>query len=316
MKGLWDELNSLKVHERYSGLRGQILLMDPFPNATKIYQLVRQEEKQQEIQSSSPSINAPETATLSVNPLPVNNGEVKAMVSFSDHGNSASSNRDSQFNRPSNKVNNNNQRSNIGDNRRIAKENMHYDYCGFDNHTKDTCYKLHGYPNNRSRKNQGNFGSSHTYSRSRRSNERLSISSPLITQEQYDRILAMLPSGSINSQANLAGIALTVPSNSWIIDIGATSHMCSSLALFSFYTPLTDSYYVQLSNGFQSQVTHIGNVNFTPHFQLEHVYYIPSFKFNLLSVSQLTKTHSYSVTFFHDRCVFSGPVREEDDWSG
>ena len=197
--------------------------MDPFPNATKIYQLVRQEEKQQEIQSSSPSINAPEAAALSVNPFPVNNGEVKAMVSFSDHGNLASSDKDSRFNRLSNKVNNNNQRSNIGDNRRFGRANMHCDYCGFDNHTKDTCYKLHGYPNNRSRKSQGNFGSSS--SRSHRSDERALVSSPLITQEQYNRILAMLPSGSINSQANLASIALTVPYNSWIIDTGATSHM-------------------------------------------------------------------------------------------
>ncbi|KAG5526144.1 hypothetical protein RHGRI_032430 [Rhododendron griersonianum] len=73
MKALWDELNSLStllpctcghgkanaalqqqdrgmeflqgLHGHYSGLRSQILLMDPFPNTTKIYALVRQEEK-------------------------------------------------------------------------------------------------------------------------------------------------------------------------------------------------------------------------------------------------------------------------------
>ena len=68
MKGLWDELNSFSIaepctcghgkalatylqqdrameflqgiHERYSVLRSQILLMDPFLNVTKIYSLV------------------------------------------------------------------------------------------------------------------------------------------------------------------------------------------------------------------------------------------------------------------------------------
>lgn len=38
--------------------------------------------------------------------------------------------------------------------------------------------------------------------------QRALVSSPLTSQEQYTKILAMLSSGSINSQANLAGIAL------------------------------------------------------------------------------------------------------------
>ncbi|TXG65147.1 hypothetical protein EZV62_006422 [Acer yangbiense] len=47
------------LHDRFSAIRSQILLMEPFPTATKIYSLVRQEEKQQEIQSlSSPMPDA------------------------------------------------------------------------------------------------------------------------------------------------------------------------------------------------------------------------------------------------------------------
>ena len=90
LKSLWDELNSLSVvqpcscgigkfaaeriqqdqameflqglHDRFSTIRSQILLMDPLPNSTKMYSLVRQEEKQQEIQSMlSPT---PEAAAL------------------------------------------------------------------------------------------------------------------------------------------------------------------------------------------------------------------------------------------------------------
>ena len=77
LKSLWDELNSVAlvnpcilgnaksildqqnqdrameflqgVHERFSAVRSQILLMDPFPSIQRIYNIVRQEEKQQEI---------------------------------------------------------------------------------------------------------------------------------------------------------------------------------------------------------------------------------------------------------------------------
>ncbi|CAJ2657314.1 unnamed protein product [Trifolium pratense] len=37
------------VHDRFSAVRSQILLMDPFPSIQRIYNIVRQEEKQQEI---------------------------------------------------------------------------------------------------------------------------------------------------------------------------------------------------------------------------------------------------------------------------
>lgn len=81
----------------------------------------------------------------------------------------------------------------------------------------------------------------------------------------------MLSSGSTNPQANLAGIALTALNSEWIIDTGATNHMCFSLALFSLYSSC--SIQVQLRNGSNVQVTHIGTIEFSPHFQLESFFY-------------------------------------------
>ncbi|KAM7482085.1 hypothetical protein LguiB_006668 [Lonicera macranthoides] len=77
LKSLWDELSSIisvtscicgnakniidqqnqdrsmeflqGLHDRFSAIRSQILLMEPFPSIQRIYNLVRQEEKQQEI---------------------------------------------------------------------------------------------------------------------------------------------------------------------------------------------------------------------------------------------------------------------------
>ena len=81
LKSLWDELNSIVsfhpcicgnakniidhqnqdrtmeflqgLHDRFSAIRSQILLMEPFPSIQRIYNLVRQEEKQQEIHIGS-----------------------------------------------------------------------------------------------------------------------------------------------------------------------------------------------------------------------------------------------------------------------
>ncbi|TXG53672.1 hypothetical protein EZV62_018928 [Acer yangbiense] len=50
------------IHDRFSAIHSQILLMDPFPSVARICSLVRQEEKQQEIHTLSNAI--PEAAAL------------------------------------------------------------------------------------------------------------------------------------------------------------------------------------------------------------------------------------------------------------
>ncbi|KAK0596272.1 hypothetical protein LWI29_014234 [Acer saccharum] len=88
LKSLWDELSSIisitpcicgnaksnidqqhqdrameflqGPHDRFSTIRSQILLMEPFPSIQRIYNMVRQEEKQQEIHDRSiPTIDSP-----------------------------------------------------------------------------------------------------------------------------------------------------------------------------------------------------------------------------------------------------------------
>lgn len=96
------------LHHRYSMLRSQILLMDSFPNTIRIYALVRQEEKQQEIHFMSPPVNAPEAAALLVNSAPFNAGNSSSSRA---NGNNHSSNRS-----------NNNQRNNGRDNCAMVKQ--------------------------------------------------------------------------------------------------------------------------------------------------------------------------------------------------
>jgi hypothetical protein len=96
LKSLWDELNSIApvnpcicgnaksiidqlnqdrameflqgVHDRFSAVCSQILLMDPFPTIQRIYNIVRREEKQQEINFRP--LPAEESAALQTSKVP------------------------------------------------------------------------------------------------------------------------------------------------------------------------------------------------------------------------------------------------------
>jgi hypothetical protein len=82
--------------------------------------------------------------------------------------------------------------------------------------------------------------------------------------------------------------------NSWIIDIGASDHMICSLSLLTTITAEISTQ-VKLHNGKFATVTHIGTIQLSTHLILTNVLYIPSFSYNLLSVSKLT--HSLACCF-------------------
>ncbi|XP_026431481.1 uncharacterized protein LOC113328659 [Papaver somniferum] len=80
------------LHDRFSSLRSQILLMEPMPSPAKIYNHVRQEEEQQGINSSclpfveSATINVTCSDNRNQRPFP-NNGPNKRARHFCDHCN-------------------------------------------------------------------------------------------------------------------------------------------------------------------------------------------------------------------------------------
>ncbi|KAL5707954.1 hypothetical protein ACHQM5_018800 [Ranunculus cassubicifolius] len=186
LKSLWNELNSLVIvkpcscgngkaiaerlmqdrameflqglHERYAALRSQILLMEPFPNTGKIYSLVRQEEKQQEIQSAL--VPTPDAAAL--------------LTRNPNRGTSSYRGSSSK-----------------------GKSRFHCENCGRDNHTIDRCYKIIDYPPKKSQVSN--------VSKQEERAMNIAVTSPIITQEQYTRLMDMLSPGSNNPNAHLAG---------------------------------------------------------------------------------------------------------------
>ncbi|KAL5714268.1 hypothetical protein ACHQM5_016252 [Ranunculus cassubicifolius] len=184
LKALWDELNSFStvqpctcgngkavadslqqdmameflqgLNDRFAAIRSQVLLIEPLPTVNKMYSLIRQEEQQQELHSLS-------------TPIP----EAAALFTSSKSNNS--------YHRTPHRAPN-----------RSSKPRLHCDHCGRDNHTKDRCYKLIGYPPRNSSSSDTKLKGS-------------CEAPPPLTHEQYNKLMAMMASGTFESSANLAG---------------------------------------------------------------------------------------------------------------
>lgn len=100
----------------------------------------------------------------------------------------------------------------------------------------------------------------------------------------------------------LSSLYSFIPVGAWIIDSGATSHVCSDLTLFKDFKPAIDQT-VSLPNGVRVPIAHTGTIHLTSALILYNVLHIPSFHFNLISVSSLVKTSSCSAHFYSDSYV-------------
>ncbi|CAN1341510.1 Retrovirus-related Pol polyprotein from transposon RE2 [Linum perenne] len=90
-------------------------------------------------------------------------------------------------------------------------------------------------------------------------------------------------------------------SNFWIIDTGASRHIACSISMLITHKPLVDTH-VTLPTGDQVLASHIGVITLPCGITLHDVLLVPSFTFNLLSVSCLTKHNSVSVIFSSHQC--------------
>ncbi|GKC84502.1 hypothetical protein Tco_1140219 [Tanacetum coccineum] len=90
----------------------------------------------------------------------------------------------------------------------------------------------------------------------------------------------------------------------WVVDSGATDHVCYSLTLMHNVQICTQPILVTLPNGQQTHVTKTGPVHINSAITLHDVLYIPSFSYNLLSVSKLGSHIPLSILFTPFSCYF------------
>lgn len=99
------------------------------------------------------------------------------------------------------------------------------------------------------------------------------------------------------------GILENLDSDSWILDTGATMHMCAKHKLFSHLSSTPYNIPIKLPDGRLNHVTQIGDVNLTSKLSIKDVLYTPTFRFNLLYVNKLANSAQIKFTFFPSYCL-------------
>ncbi|CAJ2658341.1 unnamed protein product [Trifolium pratense] len=175
-------------------------------------------------------------------------------------------------------------------------------FCGKDNHIVDNCFKKHGLPPHFRKNSQVNNaaieGGIEDHNASEVTNAELQ-SGPPITQDQALQLISLLQN-SFPSQG--AKLHLLISLGNWIVDSGASHHMCSSIQWFHSYSGIVPIN-VKLPNGNIVLAKYSGIVKFPSGLVINNVLCVPHFSVNLISVSQLCKMPTYIVNFTDSKCL-------------
>lgn len=270
------------LNENFAPCKSQILMMDPIPSIDRAFSIVIQYERQ--------------------NHLCLEHDEDQAVINAVD-GRKSYGRGQGSF---SNKM---------------------CTYCGKSGHTVETCYRKNGYPlgfkfkngnvvvactdkpeetdDTKSVKDQGSTFTQEEYKllRSLLQTKTTADSQPAASPSQACSIIRSSQDEDIHL-ANHSATCCSLQNNldDWIIDSGATDHICSSLKWFCSYKKI-HPISVRLPNGSLASADYAGDVLLNGSILLHEVLYLPAFCFNLLALSKLTKTLNYCFSFSGESCV-------------
>ena len=94
---------------------------------------------------------------------------------------------------------------------------------------------------------------------------------------------------------------------SWIIDLGASHHMTYDKTYLTNIKTLPYSFLISLPNGYKVEVTQVGDACLNLVLTLSKVLFVPSFKFNLISVHFLALQINGVISFDKFSCLLEGP---------
>ncbi|XP_045820014.1 uncharacterized protein LOC123913341 [Trifolium pratense] len=264
------------LNDNFDMVRSQILLMDPLPPINKVFSSILQHERQ----------FVPHNAGLDVE-------DSKVLVNASD-------NRRSQG------------RGKGGFNGQSGPFKKKYcTYCGKDNHVIENCFKKHGFPPNFGRNNASanHFGTDDSMDND--DIKSLKASEPFtFTKSQYEHLVNLLQShdgsstqvndastsNSVNTfghpKSGIPNLAYSCHNSihtTWIIDSGASDHICSTLALFDDIDHHHDIVPIQVKmpNGTIAFAKKAGSVTLGLDFTIDDVLLVPDFSLNLLYVLEI-----------------------------
>jgi len=234
------------LNESYTAVRGNILMMNPFPSLSQIYSLLVQEERQRQVKSK---------------------GEFQTEGSSFAAGVSNTS-KNFSAKKPEGRRN-----------------SLFCDHCKRTGQTMDKCYKLHGYPSNKQGgggrffKGANNVWGDYQDSQTEPaavSNTATNVLMPGLNQEQSKQLLQFLTNLTTKGdqkQETLEAIASTTTTSLhmtgmlsalstirsfcvfsrgvWILDTGASDHMSSESTFLHDLTSLPCPMMINLPNGTQ-----------------------------------------------------------------
>ncbi|XP_019462962.1 PREDICTED: uncharacterized protein LOC109361889 [Lupinus angustifolius] len=301
------------LNDQFSPVRSQIMLLDPLPPINKVFSTLIQQERQMLLED--PSFSASISST---------NYETRQR----GRGRIIRGGNNNRYSAPG--------RFNSSGRGRGQKTCT---FCQKIGHTADSCYKKHGFPpgyqNNSSSVNnyigQGDDDHSHneeglveSVPKEAKSEGDLvftpaqhhALKSPIqqsISQNTHNanQITSIPGSVHMHQEHNNSGnpsILLTHESRStsWILDSGATDHICHSLFAYQNYKrikPLS----ITLPNGNQVTANYAGTIIFSDLLYLDNVLYVPMFSFNLISISRLITSLGCTLTFLTNHCQIQDP---------
>ncbi|KAL0401838.1 UNVERIFIED_CONTAM: Retrovirus-related Pol polyprotein from transposon RE1 [Sesamum latifolium] len=264
------------LHESFDKEKSQVLMMDPLPDIEKAFSMIFSVEQQRSVQ-----VNLADTSSNAAYQLTLN------------------------------------------DNRREA------------GHLKDSCFQLHGVPdwyknlsdkkkkavgNNNFAGTVGDRGVGTVINPGVSGNNKADVTD-LVTELVRMVQNRTMPSDPISNFANyvqsdaeFAGNTSSSSANvfsDWIIDTGATNHICAHLSLFHSYSKPTHPRFIHLPDGSKKEVIYTGVVKLSDKLILNFVSYIPDFSVNLLSVSQLCRNTTYIFSFTQSSWILQDQVTKE-----
>ncbi|XP_060961970.1 uncharacterized protein LOC133032138 [Cannabis sativa] len=272
------------LSDSFSQVRGSILLMDPLPEVNRVFHLVTQEEHQRGTNSAA---------------NPNNSSHAMAFAFQNDKkGNQKDDTQASRSHPP--------------------KRNRPFcTHCNILGHTIEKCYKIHSYPpgfnkQNKSKEAGANQVQTGTEEDTTASENHAML--PQLTNVQYQQLLNLLASqqtgNNVNEPGSSSGNSSIILShnyilplhNSWIIDTGATRHICSNIKLFQCICKISPTKLILPNNNFL-MVNQSGTVNLGNNMTLDNVLYAPTFKYNIIYVRFLTKNTPISIKFTSDKFI-------------